>query len=209
MNSLEKKYTIAIVGGSGAGKTWLADRLETELGGAGRLAQDDFYRDQSHLRPEKRARLNFDDPKMIDWERLEQALDDYQAGGPVLVPSYDFSTHSRRAQAREVPIRPCLLADGLWLLRRRSLRRRFDFCVYIDGPQDVRLARRLARDTMERGRTEQSVREQFAATVQPMHDKFVAPQAHHADVVLRLGFGEEEMAQLINLCRQRATFTRR
>jgi uridine kinase len=209
MNSVEKPYTIAIVGGSGAGKTWLADRLETELGCAGRLAQDDFYLDQSHLSPEKRARLNFDDPKMIDWGRLEQALDDYQAGGPVLIPSYDFSTHSRRAQARVVAVRPYLLADGLWLLRRSSLRRRFDFCICIDCPQDVRLARRLARDTTERGRTEQSVREQFAATVQPMHDKFVAPQARHADMVLRLGFGEEEMLRLVNLCRQRAVFTRR
>jgi uridine kinase len=202
MTGPEKPFVIAIAGGSGAGKTWLADRLEKELGGAGRIVQDDFYRDQPRLSHEKRALVNYDDPGMIEWGLLEEALDQYQQGSPICVPSYDFATHSRRPEKKSIAIREFLIVDGLWLLRRPGLRRRFHLRIFIECPEETRLQRRLQRDTVERGRTEQSVRRQFAATVQPMHEKFVAAQSRWADIVLNAGFAEKELERIIHICRQ-------
>jgi uridine kinase len=201
MTGSEKPFVIAIAGGSGAGKTWLADRLEKELGGAGRIVQDDFYRDQSHLSTEHRASLNFDDPRMIEWTLLEKALDKYREGSAVSVPRYDFATHSRRPEMKSITVRKFLLVDGLWLLRKPALRRRFNLRIYIECPEEIRLQRRLQRDTVERGRTEPSVRQQFATTVQPMHKKFVEAQARWADIVLHAGFADKELERIIRFCK--------
>jgi uridine kinase len=193
----ERAYLIAIAGGSGSGKTWLADRLDAKLGGVARLSLDDFYRDQSHLSPERRALLNFDNPRMIEWTVLEKALDRFKAGRSVSVPRYDFATHSRGRKSKLLAPAKFLIVDGLWLLRRPGVRRRFDLRIFIECPDGLRLERRLARDIVERGRTEVSVREQFAATVQPMHEKFVSPQARWADVVLQPAFGEKEVRRIV------------
>src|SRR4051812_10073274 len=110
---------VAIVGGSGAGKSWLAAELQSRLGTrAGRLCLDDFYRDRSHLPVKRRARLNFDHPAAIDWAMFEEVLGQIQAGLPLEVPKYDFSVHTRCASLARWQSKPIVLVEGLWLLRR-------------------------------------------------------------------------------------------
>ena len=176
---------VAIVGGSGSGKTWLAGKLQAALGPkAARLSLDDFYHDRSGLSPARRATINFDHPRAIDWESLERVLLDCCAGKAARLPCYDFKTHSRLRSSKLLKLRPIILVDGLWLLRRPSIRRLFDLRVFLVCPASIRLRRRLARDVLARGRTRASIEKQFWTTVQPMHLKYVAPQARWADVVL-------------------------
>src|ERR1700759_826216 len=121
---------VAIVGGSASGKTWLADQLQGLLGKtAARLSLDYFYRDRSHLSPARRARINFDHPRAIDWKSVERVLKDCRANRITQVPSYDFATHSRRARTHTLRPKPVILMDGLWLLRRPSLRKLFTLSI--------------------------------------------------------------------------------
>jgi uridine kinase len=203
MMTKERPYLIAIAGGSGSGKTWLADRLDAKLRGVARLSLDDFYRDQSHLSPARRACLNYDNPRMIEWNVLEKALNRFKMGRSVSVPRYDFATHSRGRKTKLLAPAKFLIVDGLWLLRRPAVRRSFDLRIFIECPDGLRLQRRLARDIVERGRTEISVREQFAATVKPMHEKFVSPQSRWAHIVLQPDFGGREVKAIVELCLQR------
>ncbi len=176
---------VAIVGGSGAGKSWLAERLETALAGqAARLSLDDFYRDRSHLSPARRARINYDHPRAIDWSALERVLRRVLSGRAARLPCYNFTTHCRGRTTRLLQPKPIILLEGLWLLRRPSLRRLFSLSLFLDCPMPTRLERRLQRDQRSRGRTDASVKQQFRAMVEPMHRRFVAPQARWADVVL-------------------------
>jgi uridine kinase len=194
-----KPLLVAIVGGSGAGKTWLADQLEAALGPvAGRLSLDDFYRDRSGLPAKRREKINFDHPRAIDWRSVEGVVRDCAEGRETWVPEYDFKTHSCRAQPRKLSPRPVILMDGLWLLRRPALRRLFNLRIFIRCPSRTRLGRRLARDLRSRGRTRKSIRQQFLTTVEPMHDCFVAPQERWADVVLDGHFGRREIDRLVN-----------
>lgn len=188
---------IAIAGGSGAGKSWLAARLERLLAGrVARLSLDDFYRDRSHLTPGRRARLNFDHPRAIDWPALRGALRDCRAGRRTQTPRYDFSTHTRRPEREDCEPKAVVLVEGLWLLWPPFVRRLFHARIYLDCPESLRLQRRLARDMGERGRTAASVRRQFAETVAPMHARFVAPQARRADIVLRQPYQQGEIERL-------------
>ncbi len=192
---------VAIVGGSGAGKSQLAGQLADLLGAeAARLSLDDFYRDQSHLPAGRRAKLNFDHPRAVDWPSVERVLGDWLAGLPALVPRYDFATHCRRG-FRMVQPKPIVLVDGLWLLLRPSLRRLFRLRIFLNCPARIRLARRLARDVEARGRTRASVLEQFRDAVQPMHRRFVAPQARWADVVLKGNWDDREVERLVRRIR--------
>lgn len=176
---------VAIVGGSGSGKTWLARRLEKLLApGAVRFSQDDFYRDLTHLTMAQRVRVNFDHPHAIEWAALEAVLRDFRAGRPTPLPRYDFATHCRLPNSRMLRPRPVVLVDGLWLLRRPAIRRLFSWRIFIQCPSLLRLERRILRDTTERGRTRHSVVEQFRRHVAPMHDRFVEPQARWADCEL-------------------------
>ncbi|HWI56796.1 MAG TPA: uridine kinase [Bacillota bacterium] len=188
---------VGIVGGSGSGKSWLADKLLAALDGqAVRLSLDNFYLDRSHLPPARRARLNFDHPRAIDWPRVEQVLADLLASRPARVPDYDFKTHCRLAGDKLLQPKPIILMEGLWLLRRASLRRRFSLRIFLDCPTRTRLRRRLARDLQGRGRTRQSIQEQFWNTVEPMHQVYVAPQIGWADLVLAQSCSERQAEQL-------------
>jgi uridine kinase len=172
---------VAIVGGSGSGKTWLAERIAAALGGAtARICLDDFYRDLSALPPEERAGVNFDDPAAIDWDCLRGVVDALNAGAPAEVPVYDFHTHTRRHGNRLQPPTPAVICEGLWLLHPLWLRAKFSLSVFVDCPEVERLRRRLERDCRERGRSESSVRRQFAEQVAPMHARFVLPEREWA-----------------------------
>lgn len=190
---------VAIVGGSGSGKSWLADQLQKTLGPRATLvSQDNFYRDRSHLSAHRRQRLNFDHPMAIDWEALEGAMQDLRTRGWTLAPRYDFATHCRKAAKTRLASKPVILVEGLWLLRRLSLRKLFDLSIFLDCPAPTRLERRLARDQHARGRTAASVREQFASTVEPMHQRFVTPQRNRADIVFYRPCDSADLEALAN-----------
>lgn len=197
MNPPRANKIIGIVGGSGAGKTWLVQRLCRLLGEhACHLSLDDFYLDRSHLTPARRARLNFDVPRAIDWTQAAQALRDCRAGLPARVPRYDFATHSRRAEPQVWHPRPIVLVEGLWLLRPAELRSLFDLKIYLDTPADLRRDRRVTRDTLERGYTAEAVRQRLDATVRPMHARYVEPQRRHADLVIAQPYRVEQVEAL-------------
>lgn len=176
---------IGVVGGSGAGKTtlvWsLADRLGAEVSV---LWFDEYYHDLVHLTPDERALVNYDHPDSLDVDLLVSHLDGLLAGRPAEVPVYDFTTHTRTGTTRRVDPRPVIVVDGILVLAFPVIRERLDVSVFVEAPAEVRLARRLDRDVRERGRTPESVRTQFAATVAPMHDAFVSPCRDLADLTL-------------------------
>jgi uridine kinase len=193
-----KSRLVAIVGGSGAGKSFLADRLQAALGASvGRISLDDFYRDRSHLPLGRRAKCNFDHPRSIDWRTFEAALQKIQAGRAVRLPVYDFAIHARLRRIRRWHSKPVVLVEGLWLLHRRTLRRLFDYAVFVECRTSLRFQRRLRRDRHERGRSAESIRAQFQATVAPMHHRFVMPQALWADRVLRSPVSRREFDCLV------------
>ncbi len=188
---------VAITGGSGSGKTWLADRLQVLLGKkAGRLMQDNFYLDRSHLPPAERAAINFDHPDALDWEHFAEVLRTLRSGRACRLPVYDFATHCRASQGVYIAPRPVMILDGLWLLHRPEIRRLFDLSVFLHCPEEERLRRRVARDMVERGRSATDILQQFHATVAPMHRQFVNPQAAHADLLLHQPCREIEIMQL-------------
>ena len=190
---------IAIVGGSGAGKSWLVQRLCRLLGDkATHLHLDHFYRDRSHLSMGRRARINFDVPEAIDWDEAERVLRDCRDGRPTRVPFYDFATHSRVAEraAHAWTPRPAVFVDGLWLLRPPQIRELFELTLYLDAPTDLRCVRRVSRDLIERGYTRDAIEQQIASAVLPMHGRFVEPQKKCADIVLAQPFRDAELATL-------------
>jgi uridine kinase len=202
MNSPRPSRLIAIAGGSGAGKTWLADRLHQACGNeSGRLSLDDFYRDRSHLSPARRSAINFDHPRAIDWPLVMQVLRACRAGQITRLPRYSFATHTRLQQREEWIPSSIVLMDGLWLFSRRAVRELFDLRIFLACATQLRLERRLARDVAERARLPEAVREQFWKTVAPMHDRFVAPQARWADIILNEPPSELEVRKLIDLVR--------
>lgn len=197
MKKPKQPLFVAIVGGSGGGKTWLADKLQAALGPkAGRLSLDDFYRDRSHLSPAQRARINFDNPAAIDWPTFGLVIDSCFHWHKSRAPRYDFNTHCRLARPKIFQPKPIILVDGLWLLRYARIRHAFGLRIFLDCPAQLRLQRRLARDVTARRRTAKSVREQFRKTVEPMHRKYVAPQVRWADVVLRADWEDQDVRRL-------------
>jgi uridine kinase len=192
-----KPILVAIVGGSGSGKTWLTKKLLRALSpNAVQLSQDDFYADRSHLPAGQRARLNFDHPRAIDWTAVETVLAHLLASRPARVPCYDFRTHARLPALKILHPRDIILLEGLWLLRRASIRRLVSVSVFLNCPTSTRLRRRLARDLASRGRTRISIRTQFQRMVEPMHQRYVAPQAQRAHFIFHKSPGRQEVSWL-------------
>ena len=204
MNAGNPPIIVAIVGGSGSGKSWLAERLQHSFGGeAARVSLDNFYRDRSRLPSRACARINFDHPRAIDWDCVQEFLRHVRRGVPSNIPEYDFATHCRTGLLAWQP-KPVVLFEGLWLLWKRELRPCFDFSIFLDVPATLRLRRRIVRDVAERGRTMEAIRHQFRLQVAPMHARYVAPQKRWADVVLGTRIGKREIDELAGtICKMR------
>ena len=195
----ESPQIVGIAGGSCAGKTWLTDRLQKHLGTkAAQLSLDSFYYDRSHLSPARRARVNFDRPHAIDWDRVEEVLSAFSEGRAAAVPRYDYVTHGRLRDESILRPTPFLIVEGLWLFRRPSVRRFFSLKVFIRSTTDLCRQRRMQRDTTERGRTSEQVLAQLHRQTFPMFERFVAPQEKWADIVFDAPVREDDVLTLAN-----------
>jgi len=179
----ESSYLIGIAGPSGAGKSYLARHLAARLR-APVLALDHYYRDLSHMPVEERARTNFDNPAALDHELLMSQVVELSEGRAVEIPTYDFSVHTRTGLTQPFQPAAFVIVEGLFTLHWPELRRVLGTGVYVDMADDVCLQRRQERDVRERGRTPESVVEQFHATVAPMAERYVRPTEAHAHVVV-------------------------
>jgi len=176
---------VGICGGSCSGKSTLVRALEKRLlEPVSRLCFDSYYRPLRHMSKAERDRQNFDHPASLDDELFVDHLDALRGGRAVDEPVYDFANHDRLEQARRVEPSRLLLVDGILLMAWPEITERLDLSIFIDVPEHSRLARRIRRDVVERGRTEESVRRQFAETVAPMHNLYVQPAAAKTDRVV-------------------------
>jgi uridine kinase len=178
-------YLIGIAGGTGSGKTHFVQRVVSIVGRnrSAVIQQDSYYLDLSYMPFSERERVNFDHPSAVDFELLVSHLEELKKGLEVLVPAYDFSTHTRRPTAVSVAPRPLIFVEGIFVLHHEPLRTRFDLKIYLDADSEIRLQRRVSRDLQERGRSKESVMRQYRETVLPMHCKYVEPCRQHADFV--------------------------
>ena len=180
---------IGIAGGSGSGKTLVTQRIVSQLG-TDRVViveQDSYYRDLSHLSLAERAAQNFDHPNAMDSELLIKHVTELLHGRSVEIPVYDFTRHTRLKETRRTGPHDVIVLEGILILDNPRLRRLMDIKVYVDTDADLRFIRRLKRDTAERGRSMQSVIEQYETSVRPMHLQFVEPSKRYADLIIPEG----------------------
>ncbi|MCL4487014.1 MAG: uridine kinase [Chloroflexi bacterium] len=180
---------IGVAGGSGSGKTTVSQAILGRVGGdqIAYLQHDAYYRDRSHLPLEERAKVNYDHPDSLETRLMVAQLKELRAGQAIEVPIYDFARHIRMAETRCVEPCPIVLVEGILIFVDRALREMFDIKIFVDTDSDLRFIRRLRRDITERGRTVQSVMEQYLETVRPMHLEFVEPSKRYADVIIPEG----------------------
>ncbi|HET7464721.1 MAG TPA: uridine kinase [Longimicrobium sp.] len=183
-----KPFLIGIAGGTGSGKTTVARRIYESLHTqAAFLDYDAYYKELGHLSIEERQRINFDHPDSLDNELFIGHLERLIAGLPVDKPVYDFTRHTRAPRTIHVEPRDVILVDGILLFSDARLREMFDLKIFVDTEADVRFIRRLKRDIEDRGRSLDSVIDQYLNTVRPMHFEFVEPTKRYADVILPRG----------------------
>ncbi|HEX2996855.1 MAG TPA: uridine kinase [Anaerolineales bacterium] len=180
---------IGIAGGSGSGKTTVAQEILQRVG-PDRIAflqHDSYYKDLSGLPPAQRVEVNFDHPNSLETELLIQHIASLRDGKAIEVPIYDFSIHTRTAKTFTVQPRRVILVEGILIFVEAALREMFDVKIFVDTDSDMRFIRRLERDIAERGRTTESVIKQYQLTVRPMHLEFVEPSKRYADIIIPEG----------------------
>ena len=194
-----KPRLVGIGGGTGAGKSTLAQALaEARPGQVTVIEYDWYYRDLGHLGPEARACQNFDHPEALETERLIADLDALLGGAVVGAPVYDFHAHTRRPETQPLVPRPVIVLVGIHALHDPRLRARMALKVFLKCPPALRLSRRIQRDTEERGRSLESILAQYHEQVEPMHAQFVEQTSDHADLVIRgLSDVQESAAQVL------------
>ncbi|NOX62066.1 MAG: uridine kinase [Chloroflexi bacterium] len=191
---------VGVAGGSGSGKTTVIQRILERVGWdrIAYLPHDAYYKDASHLPASERARLNFDHPNSLDNALLIRHIRMLVDGQAVDAPIYDFTTHTRRKETRHIEPSPVILVEGILIFADQVLRDLMDIKIYVETDPDIRFIRRLQRDIRERGRTVESVIEQYQRTVRPMHLQFVEPSKRYADIIIpEGGYNEVAMEMVI------------
>lgn len=200
----DRPLVIGIAGGSGSGKSTIAEALVRELGPERSvlLLHDAYYRDRSDESPAERERHNYDHPDALQTDLLVEHLRALLAGNAVQQPLYDFRTHTRDAKTRLVQPRPVILIEGVLALVDPDLRQLMDLKIFVDTDADIRFMRRLQRDLHERGRSMESVFQQYLSTVRPMHIEFVEPCRARADLVIPEGYNTGAVATVLAMVRE-------
>lgn len=186
---------IGIAGGSGSGKSTLAKNLAKAIPDSALIAQDNYYRSDIEWTKD----FNYDHPSAFDTELFISHLDSLLSGEDVKSPVYDYSTHKRKSETKTVASAKVIIAEGILVLENEEVRRRADLKIFVDTSEEDRLARRIERDTAERGRSKESVIDQFESAVKPMHELYVEPEKQFSDIIIKNG-GEdpEAIAQILS-----------
>lgn len=179
---------ICITGGTGAGKTTIANKLKERIDNeAVIISQDSYYKDLSHMTKEERKKVNFDHPDSIEFDLLKKHLLELKRGNVIETPIYNFTSHNRTKNVNQVHPKDVIILEGILLLAVPEIRDLVNIKVFVDVEDDVRLIRRIKRDIEERGRTIASIQKQYLTTVKPMHQEFVAPSKQFADIIIPHG----------------------
>lgn len=188
-------YVVGVAGGTGSGKTTIAEHIALALPSEHVcvLQHDNYYRDRPELSYDERSQLNFDHPESLETELLIQHLARLKSGEPVAMPIYDFKTHRRLPTTTALQPRRVIVVEGILVFVDEALRAQLDLKLFVDTPSDIRVFRRIRRDLEQRGRTFTSIREQYYATVRPMHLQFVEPSKAYADLIIPEG-GQNRVA---------------
>jgi uridine kinase len=192
---MSRPLVVGIAGGTGSGKTTVAHKLAAAMPASRcvTIEHDAYYRDQKHLSLEERTKVNYDHPASLESSLLATHLAQLRAGNHVEVPIYDFASHTRAPSTRRVAPAPLIIVEGILVFAESALREQMDIKIFVDTDADIRLIRRIRRDIEVRGRTFQSVRDQYYATVRPMHIEYVEPTKRWADLIVPEG-GDNHVA---------------
>ncbi|MCE3264210.1 MAG: uridine kinase [Pseudoduganella sp.] len=188
-NSNNKPFVIGVAGGSGSGKSTVTREVLKSFGSevVSVVLQDDYYLDQTHMSPEDRRKVNYDHPEAFDWPLMIEHVQKLRAGEPIEMPVYDFAQDNRTTETITVKPAPVIVIEGLFALYDADLRKQMSLKIFVDTAADVRFIRRLQRDIAERGRSTDSVINQYLETVRPMYKQFIEPTKRHAHVILPHG----------------------
>ena len=179
---------IGIAGGTGSGKTTLMKNIVEHFGGnVTVLSHDNYYRRLDHLPMEERVKVNYDEPAALETELMAKHLEALRAGFAIDCPLYDFSQHNRSDETVRIVPRKVIIVEGILIFENEALRNLMDIKIFVDTDADIRICRRIKRDVTKRGRTLESVIEQYQTTVKPMHEKYVEPSKRYADIVVPEG----------------------
>jgi uridine kinase len=189
---------LGIAGGTGSGKTTLAQRNQRELGDSVTVIEHDgYYRDRSGMSEPERELVNYDEPAALENDLLARHLADLREGKAVESPRYDFATHTRRAESRRIEPGRIVVVEGILLFAVPELREAFDLRIFVDTDDDIRLLRRIRRDLVDRGRQIDAIQTQYYGTVRPMHLHHVAPSKRHAHLIVPEGGENAEALDVI------------
>jgi len=192
-------FTLGIVGGTGSGKTTVANKLKKYLTKELKVTiiqQDSYYYDRSNISPHERDSINYDHPNSIDYELLLKHLSLLRNGQTINMPSYNFISHTRENNIIVIPT-DVLIVEGILLYHYEKLRNCFDYRIFVDTPDDIRLIRRIERDIQERGRTMNMVKRQYIESVRPMHIEFVEPTKKFANIIIPEGEDNNVAVEMI------------
>ena len=180
------RKVILIGGGSASGKTYVLNKVLEKIPAdkVAHISLDDYYKDFSVLPMEERAKVNFDHPKAFDWKLMNEQLKALKDGATIEKPIYDFVTHSRSSKTEIVEPKDLIIIEGIMALVNKDLRSIGDLSVFISASRERRLVRRIDRDMKERGRTYESIIEQYFTTVLPMYEEIIAPTQYYADLII-------------------------
>lgn len=185
IQAIASPILIGIAGGTGSGKTTMAKKIQDAFPDQSILiCQDSYYKDLSHLTMEEKAKTNLDHPNSLDFDILRHHLIDLMNKKPIEQPIYSFTTYERDVETQHVEPAQVIIVEGILLFAALEVRDLFDLKIFVDTDNDIRLLRRIERDTAERGRSFDSVKNQYLTTVKPMHDAFVEPSKQYADVII-------------------------
>lgn len=180
---------IGIAGGTGSGKTTVVNKIIDSFpaGEVAVIPQDSYYKDSSHIPPEERSKINFDEPAAIEWSLLEKHLQELREGKAIEMPTYSYLTCTRQPETIHVEPRDVIIIEGILVLNEPSLRDKLDVKVFVDADADDRLIRVIARDCIQRGRTPQMVIDRYQDILKPMHLQYIEPSKRYADLIVPQG----------------------
>ena len=186
---MKKPILIGITGGTGSGKTTVAEAIHSAFEGNSitMIMQDSYYKDQSHITFEERLKTNYDHPHSIDMDYLIRDLKSLMSGQSIDMPVYDFAEHTRKSETIHIVPTDIIIVEGILVLDDKNLRDLLDIKIYVDTDADIRILRRMQRDINERGRSMESVINQYLNVVRPMHEQFTEPTKRYADIIIPEG----------------------